>query len=144
MEAEKRAYLEKQATEIRKNILKMICEAGQGHVGGCMSIADVISALYFDVMNIDPRNPQMEGRDRLVLSKGHAGPALYSALALKGFFPIDLLMTLNKPHTDLPSHCDMTKTPGIDMTAGSLGQGIQCAVGIAKAAKIKAAGNIFM
>lgn len=137
MDAEKRKYLEGQAKEIRKLIVKTIGTAGQGHIGGSLSIADVLSVLYFDEMNVDPKNPKMEGRDRLVLSKGHAGPALYATLALKGFFPLDWLNTLNKPHTDLPSHCDMNKTPGVDMTAGSLGQGISCAVGIAKAAKIK-------
>jgi transketolase len=88
-------------------------------------------------MNVDPLNPKMQGRDRFVLSKGHAGPALYCALALKGYFPVDWMKTLNRPHTDLPSHCDMNKTPGVDMTAGSLGQGISCAVGIAKAAQMK-------
>ena len=136
MDLEKKKYLELQAREIRKNVIKMIAEAGQGHIGGCLSIADLVSVLYFEVMNIDPKNPKMEGRDRVVLSKGHAGPCLYAALAMKGFFPKSELMTLNKPNTNLPSHCDMTKTPGIDMTAGSLGQGISCAVGVAKAAKI--------
>lgn len=136
MDKEIKAYLDKQAIEIRKLLVKCIGESGQGHIGGCLSIVDVVTVLYFEHMNVDPKNPKMEGRDRLVLSKGHAGPALYCTLALKGFFPIDQLMTLNKPHTNLPSHCDMNKTPGIDMTAGSLGQGISCAVGIAKAAKI--------
>jgi transketolase len=88
-------------------------------------------------MNIDPANPKMEGRDRFVLSKGHAGPALYAVLADRGYFDVSELDTLNQPETHLPSHCDMLKTPGIDMTAGSLGQGISCAVGIAKASKIK-------
>jgi transketolase len=136
MDKEKKKYLEAQAREIRKHIIRMIGEAGQGHVGGCLSIADVVAVLYNGVMNIDARNPNMEGRDRLVLSKGHAGPCLYAALAMKGFFPLRELMTLNKPHTNLPSHCDMLKTPGVDMTAGSLGQGVSCAVGIAKASKI--------
>lgn len=137
MEITKRKFLEEKAKEIRKLTVKMICGAGQGHIGGSLSIVDAITVLYFDEMNVDPKNPKMEGRDRLVLSKGHAGPGLYATLALKGFFPIDWLDTLNKPRTDLPSHCDMNKTPGIDMTAGSLGQGISCAVGIALAAKIK-------
>ena len=137
MDQKRKKYLQKQAGEVRKEIIKMIACAGQGHVGGCLSIADVVTALYFELMKVDPGNPAMEGRDRLVLSKGHAGPALYAALALRGYFPMEKLKTLNQPHTDLPSHCDMLKTPGIDMTAGSLGQGISCAVGIAKAVKIK-------
>jgi transketolase len=87
-------------------------------------------------MSIDPKDPDKKGRDRLVLSKGHAGPVLYAALALRGFFPIEELNTLNRPGTNLPSHCDMLRTPGIDMTAGSLGQGFSCAVGIARAAKL--------
>lgn len=136
MDQKERERLEVQAGAVRREIVRMIGTAGQGHVGGCLSAADVITALYFELMNVDPKNPRMEGRDRLVLSKGHAGPALYAALALKGYFPVEQLATLNQPHTDLPSHCDMTKTPGIDMTAGSLGQGISCAVGIAKAARI--------
>ncbi len=137
MDRKEKERLEARAKAVRREIIKMIGTAGQGHVGGCLSAADVITALYFKLMNVDPGNPRMEGRDRLVLSKGHAGPALYAALALKGYFPPEQLATLNQPHTDLPSHCDMTKTPGIDMTAGSLGQGISCAVGIAKAAKLR-------
>ncbi len=141
MKAEKIQYLEKMARDIRAEVITMIGEAGKGHVGGCLSIADVIAVLYFHQMRVDPKNPNMEGRDRLVLSKGHAGPALYAALALKGYFPMEWLKTLNQPGTNLPSHCDMTKTPGIDMTAGSLGQGISCAVGIAKAAAIIGGGE---
>lgn len=141
MDEKKKAELELRARSVRREIIRMIAAAGQGHVGGCLSAADVVTALYFELMNVDPSNPRMEGRDRLVLSKGHAGPALYAALALKGYFPAEQLATLNQPHTNLPSHCDMTKTPGVDMTAGSLGQGISCAVGIAKAAKIKGGGE---
>jgi transketolase len=137
MDLIKKKFLQVKANEMRKLLIKTIGEFGQGHIGGCLSIIDIVTVLYFDEMNIDPQNPKMEGRDRLVLSKGHAGPALYCALALKGYFPADWMKTLNRPHTDLPSHCDMNKTPGIDMTAGSLGQGISCAVGIAKAAQIK-------
>ncbi len=136
MEAEKKAFLEQKAKEIRKLVIKTIGELGQGHVGGCLSAVDVATVLYYDEMNVDPKNPKMEGRDRIVLSKGHAGPTFYSILAEKGFFPMDWLKTLNKPGTNLPSHCDMNRTPGVDMTAGSLGQGFSCAVGIAKAAKI--------
>lgn len=93
--------------------------------------------LYGKHMNIDPQNPKMEGRDRLVLSKGHAGPALYATLALKGYFPLEQLLTLNAPKTNLPSHCDMQKTVGIDMTTGSLGQGFSLAVGVAMGSKLK-------
>jgi transketolase len=136
MDLKKKQHLEYKAKEIRRQIVKAIGEAGQGHIGGCLSIVEILTVLYFDEMNIDPQNPNMEKRDRLILSKGHAGPALYATLALAGYFDIDCLKTLNKPHTNLPSHCDMTKTLGIDMTAGSLGQGLSCAVGVAKAAKI--------
>lgn len=123
--------------EIRRLTVECIGSIGSGHIGGSMSIVEVLKVLYFDKMNIDPKNPKMEGRDRLVVSKGHAGPAVYATLALKGFFPKDWLYTLNKFGTNLPSHCDMNKTPGIDMTAGSLGQGFSCAVGIALGSKIK-------
>jgi len=130
--------LELKAKEIRYHTMDAIGTLGVGHIGGCLSVADVLSVLYFGGhMNIDPKNPKMEGRDRFVMSKGHAGPALYATLALKGFFPMDWLQTLNQPETLLPSHCDMNRTPGVDMTAGSLGQGISCAVGIAKGSKIK-------
>ena len=124
--------------EIRRLTLDAIHSIGVGHVGGCLSIADVLAVLYFGgAMNVDPAQPHMEGRDRLVVSKGHAGPAVYAALAARGFFPKEKLRTLNKLGTDLPSHCDMMRTPGIDMTAGSLGQGLSCAVGMAIGSKIK-------
>ena len=136
MNQEKKLFLESMAKEIRRQTIKAIGGAGQGHIGGCLSIAEILAVLYFDEMKFDPKDDKMDGRDRFVLSKGHAGPALYSALALAGYFDIECLSTLNKPHTDFPSHCDMRKTRGIDMTAGSLGQGISCAVGIALAAKV--------
>lgn len=123
--------------EIRRLTVECIGSIGVGHIGGCMSVVEVLKVLYFDKMNIDPENPKMEGRDRLIMSKGHAGPALYATLALKGFFPKEWLYTLNQLGTNLPSHCDMNKTPGIDMTAGSLGQGFSCAVGAAIGSKIK-------
>ena len=129
-------YLEETARKIRGLTLRAIGSVGSGHVGGCMSIVELVTVLYFAAMNIDPSRPGMPGRDRLVLSKGHAGPTVYSALALKGYFPLSELETLNKPMTRLPSHCDMNKTPGIDMTAGSLGQGLSCAVGMALAARM--------
>ena len=125
------------AKQIRYYTTDEIATLGVGHIGGSLSIADLLAVLYFSEMNVDPQNPNMEDRDRLVLSKGHAGPVLYATLALKGYFPVEMLHTLNLPGTNLPSHCDMLKTPGVDMTAGSLGQGISCAVGMAKAAKIQ-------
>lgn len=129
--------LEKKCIEIRKNILKEIGTLGVGHIGGSLSIVETLVVLYYKHMNIDPNSPQMVGRDRLVVSKGHSGPAVYAVLADLGYFPKNWLLTLNKPGTNLPSHCDMNRTPGVDMTTGSLGQGFSCAVGIAKASKIK-------
>lgn len=128
------------AKEIRVNIVDCIGSLGSGHIGGCLSIADLLAVLYGKHMRVDPANPKKEGRDRLVCSKGHAGPALYATLAELGFFPKSELATLNQGGTMLPSHCDMNKTPGIDMTAGSLGQGFSCAVGIAIGAKLKGDG----
>jgi transketolase len=124
------------SAKIRIETIRQLMEIGFGHIGGSMSIADVLGVLYGGVMRIDPKNPDWEDRDYFVCSKGHAGPAVYAALALNGYFPMDWLKTLNKPGTKLPSHCDRTKTPGIDMTAGSLGQGISAAVGIALGARI--------
>jgi transketolase len=108
-----------------------------GHIGGALSISDLLAVLYFERMRVDPKDPKKPDRDRLVLSKGHAGPGLYAALSLKGYFPEEMLYTLNKPDTLLPSHCDMQRTPGVDMTAGSLGQGLSCAVGMALGANLK-------
>ncbi len=119
------------SADIRIELIKQLAEAGFGHIGGSASIADVLAVLFGGVMKIDPKNPNWEDRDWFVLSKGHSGPALYSALALNGYFPMEMLATLNKEDTCLPSHCDRLKTPGIDMTTGSLGQGISAAVGIA-------------
>lgn len=129
--------LENKCIEIRKNILKEIGTLGVGHIGGSLSIVETLVVLYYKYMNIDPKSPQKVGRDRLIVSKGHSGPAVYAVLADLEYFPKDWLLTLNKPGTNLPSHCDMNRTPGIDMTTGSLGQGFSCAVGIAKASKIK-------
>ncbi len=127
--------------EIRTLTAECISSIGAGHIGGSLSIVDVLTVLYYKVMNINPSNPKMEGRDRLVVSKGHAGPAVYATLAHKGFFDKKELFTLNRIGTNLPSHCDMNKTPGVDMTTGSLGQGLSCAIGMALASKIKKDGS---
>ncbi len=129
--------LKEKAKEIRISTINEIAHLGKGHIGGAMSIVEVLAYLYYHEMNIDPSNPKMEGRDRFVCSKGHAGPSVYATLAGKGYFPKDWLLTLNKGGTNLPSHCDMTKTPGIDFTTGSLGQGASAAAGIALGQKIK-------
>jgi len=125
--------LEYHARQVRIETLKAIGHLGVGHVGGAMSIIEILTYLYYAEMHVDPSRPRWPDRDRLVLSKGHTGPALYSILALKGFFPKQWLLTLNEGGTNLPSHCDRNKTPGIDMTTGSLGQGLSAAVGIALA-----------
>lgn len=124
------------AKQIRRYALQCINSQGSGHIGGSLSIIDTLAVLYDNHMNIDPTNPKMEGRDRLVLSKGHAGPALYATLCYKGYFPADWLLTLNKLGTKLPSHCNCVLTPGVDMSAGSLGQGISCATGIALGSRL--------
>ena len=129
------------SADIRIETIRELAEAGFGHIGGSASIADVLGVLYGGVMNVDPSNPAWEERDWLVLSKGHCGPALYAALALKGFFPMDWLKTVNKGGTRLPSHADRRKTPGVDMSTGSLGQGISAAVGIALGNKVKGLDN---
>ncbi|MDR0751467.1 MAG: transketolase [Christensenellaceae bacterium] len=134
---EMQSFLEAFARDIRENIIDCIGSIGVGHIGGCLSIADVLAVLYGRRMRIDKSQPRLEGRDRLVCSKGHAGPAIYATLAASGYFPKEELLTLNKGGTNLPSHCDMNKTIGVDMTAGSLGQGLSCAVGMAIGSKIK-------
>ena len=123
--------LESKANDIRIMTLDAIGFLGVGHVGGCMSIVEVLTLLYYRHMQIDPQDPRKRDRDQLVLSKGHSGPTLYSILADKGYFPKEWLRTLNKGGTHLPSHCDRNLTPGIDMTTGSLGQGLSAAIGIA-------------
>jgi transketolase len=119
------------AAEIRLETLKEFANVGFGHVGGAMSIVETLAVLYGGVMAVDPQNPRWEDRDWLVCSKGHAGPAIYATLALTGFMPPEMLATLNRGGTNLPSHCDRNRTPGIDMTTGSLGQGISTALGVA-------------
>lgn len=123
--------------EIRINVLKMLDNLGFGHYGGSLSVVELLAVLYNDIMKYDSKNPKWEGRDYLVLSKGHAGPALYSTLALKGFFDVEELLTLNINGTNLPSHPDRLRTKGVDVTTGSLGQGISIAAGIAKGLKIQ-------
>ena len=128
--------LKEKALEIRKSTIREIAAFGSGHIGGSMSIVELLTILYYLEMNVDPSDSLKADRDRFVCSKGHAGPAVYATLALKGFFPLSWLSTLNQGGTRLPSHCDMTKTPGVDFTGGSLGQGISAAVGIALGQRI--------
>ena len=129
------------AADIRIGILEQLRAKGVGHAGGSMSITDVIAVLYEKELNYKVEDPNWADRDRIICSKGHAGPSLYAALSLKGFFPYEKLLTLNQPGTMLPSHCDHKKTPGIDMTTGSLGQGASLAVGSALACKLQGRKN---
>lgn len=125
------------ALDVRIKTINEIASFGQGHIGGSMSVVELLVYLYFHEMRVRPQEPEWVERDRLVLSKGHSGPALYAVLASKGYFDESWLTTLNKGGTRLPSHADMTKTPGIDFTAGSLGQGFSAAVGIALAQRMR-------
>ena len=136
MDSAKLAQLKHEAARIRLGILDGVHAAGSGHPGGSLSIADILSYLYFSEMKVDTSNPQWADRDRLVLSKGHAAPALYAALAGKGYFPFEDLMTLRRADSILQGHPDMKHIPGVDMTTGSLGQGISAAVGMALAGKM--------
>ena len=120
----------------RRHIVEMIGKLGVGHVGGSLSIVEALVYLYYRELSVRPQEPDWADRDRLVISKGHAGPALYTLLAMKGYFGLDLLGTLNQPGTTLPSHCDMRLTTGVDMTAGSLGQGLSAALGMALAGRM--------
>ncbi|RKR63625.1 transketolase subunit A [Yokenella regensburgei] len=124
------------ARDIRVATLKSLTQLGFGHYGGCMSVVETLAVLYGDVMRIDPADPDWPERDYFVLSKGHAGPALYSTLAIKGYFPVAELSTLNQNGTRLPSHPDRLKTRGVDATTGSLGQGISIAAGMALSHKL--------
>ena len=128
--------LEMKSALIRKNALKAIQSASSGHIGGSLSVADILSVLYFAKMKIDPSNPDDENRDRFVLSKGHCTPALYATLALRGFFPLEDLKTFRHIDSNLSGHAEMNHIPGVDMSAGSLGQGFSAAVGIALSGKI--------
>ena len=136
MEQAKLERLCEAARQIRIGVIEGTHAAKSGHPGGSLSIADVMAYLYFEEMNIDPANPNMADRDRFVLSKGHCAPALYAALANRGFFPVEELTTLRKIGSRLQGHPDMTLTPGVDMSAGSLGLGISSAAGMALAGKI--------
>ena len=130
-DADKVRELKQFAGRIRQETIKEISAFGTGHVGGSLSIADLLAVLYGQEMNIKPEDPQWADRDWFVLSKGHCAPALYATLALRGYFPMDWLNTLNRNGTNLPSHADRLKVPGVDVTAGSLGQGASVAAGVA-------------
>ena len=132
----KKQDLQEKAKNIRKSIVEMVYSAASGHPGGSLSITDVFTALYFNELRIDVKNPKDENRDRVVLSKGHCSPALYSTLAEKGFFPKEDLNTFRKVDSYLQGHPDMKKIPGVDMTSGSLGQGLSIANGMALAGKL--------
>ncbi|MBQ2964694.1 MAG: transketolase [Clostridia bacterium] len=139
MEAAAKKQLEIKAIEVRKGIIEGTFNAKSGHPGGSLSVADILTYLYFSHLNVDPANPKWEGRDRFVLSKGHTAPALYAALALRGFFSPDEIKLLRKPGAMLQGHPSMKSTPGVDMSTGSLGQGISTAVGMALGAKLSGA-----
>lgn len=128
--------LQKMANEVRKGIVTSVHAAKAGHPGGSLSAADIFTYLYFEELNVDPANPRKEDRDRFVLSKGHTAPGLYSALAHRGFFPVEDLVTLRHIGSYLQGHPDMKYIPGVDMSSGSLGQGISAAVGMAIAGKM--------
>ena len=136
MEAEKIARLEEKARQIRAHIIEMTAAAGSGHPGGSLSAADIVTALYFHFLRVDPQNPAWPDRDRFILSKGHAAPLLYAALAERGFFPVEELLTLRKLGSRLQGHPDMKSLPGVDVSTGSLGQGLAAGNGMALAAKL--------
>lgn len=136
MQKEKLLFLKDKAQKLRHDAIEIIGHFGVGHIGGTMSVMDALTVIYYDKANIDPKDPRKQDRDRVIMSKGHAGPAMYAVLGDLGYYPPEWKTTLNRNGTNLPSHCDMNKTPGIDMTAGSLGQGLSAAVGMAIAAKI--------
>ena len=136
MEKSRELELKRIANDVRIGIIEGVYNAGCGHPGGSLSIADLLTYLYFEEMNIDPKNPKMEDRDRFVLSKGHTAPALYSVLAQRGYFDVADLKTLRRIDSYLQGHPDMKGTPGVDMTTGSLGLGISAACGMALSAKV--------
>ncbi len=128
--------LQEKAKKVREDIIEEVYHAKSGHPGGSLSVADILTVLYFKEMKINPENPNWEDRDRLVLSKGHCSPALYSCLANRGFFPVEDLKTFRNMNSYLQGHPDKNKVPGVDMTTGSLGQGLSCANGMAIAGKM--------
>jgi transketolase len=128
--------LEKMAKQLRRHVINMIATAGSGHPGGSLSAADIVTALYFNILRHDPKEPRWHDRDRFVLSKGHAAPILYAALAESGYFPVEELSTLRKLGSRLQGHTDRTLTPGVEMSAGSLGQGLSYGIGIALAGRL--------
>jgi transketolase len=128
--------LEKMARQLRRHVITMTATAGSGHPGGSLSAADIVTALYFKVMRHDPKNPRWPDRDRFILSKGHVAPILYAALAECGYFPVEELSTLRKLDSRLQGHTDRTLTPGVEMSAGSLGQGLSFGIGVALAARL--------
>ncbi|MDR3313480.1 MAG: transketolase [Oscillospiraceae bacterium] len=136
MEASRELELKRLAVQVRRGIIEGVFNAKSGHPGGSLSSADLLTYLYFEQMRIDPQAPKQAGRDRFVLSKGHVAPALYAALALRGFFPVEALKTLRKNGSFLQGHPSMKLTPGVDMSTGSLGQGISAAAGMALGAKL--------
>ena len=136
MEEKRVKELALQAAKIRRTALEAINAAQSGHVGGSFSVADILTVLYFEKMNIDPKNPKDPDRDRFVLSKGHCTPTMYATLALKGYFPVEDLKTFRNVDSYLSGHVEMTKVPGVDMSAGSLGQGLSAAIGMALAGKV--------
>lgn len=129
-------YLERKAKSLRKNIIKMLASGQAGHPGGSLSVVEIITVLYYYILKIDPQNPDWEERDRVVLSKGHASPALYAALGDLGFFDTNVFETFDHINSILQAHPDMSKTPGVDMSTGSLGQGLSAAVGMALGGKL--------
>ncbi|MCQ2559804.1 MAG: transketolase [Clostridia bacterium] len=136
---EEKLFLQNTAKKLRKLVIEMIGAAGSGHPGGSLSSADLLTALYFSEMRVDPQNPNWPERDRLVLSKGHAAPTLYAALAEKGFFPLEKLKTLRQLGSELQGHPDFQLLPGLDISSGSLGQGLSIANGMALAARLNKA-----
>ena len=142
-------HYEEIASRVRTDIVKAVHKAGSGHPGGSLSAADIVTALYFKEMHIDPQHPQMEGRDKFILSKGHAGPVQYAALAERGYFPVEDMMSLRKLGSHFQGHPNRDKVAGIEMSTGSLGQGFSVAVGMAMAGKMdeaagKASGRVYV
>ncbi|MGE5598696.1 MAG: transketolase, partial [Bacteroidota bacterium] len=136
MTNEERAALAERARRIRGHIIRMLASAGSGHPGGSLSAADILAVLYFRRMRLDPANPRWPDRDRFVLSKGHAAPVLYGALAEAGFFPVEQIVTLRQFGSILQGHPDMKRCPGVEMSTGSLGQGLSAANGMALAGRL--------